>query len=1117
MARGRWLGTLATRRRRPEGAAQLPLIAPSDSPPRAAWVGLFQPALEACWLETLSRLTGDDPLAPVWLLVPSRVLGHHLIRLAARTRGVANVHAMTFTDLADRILTVGAGTRPAGAHPDTPPPGGLPSPGLPFRRLPPIGDVLVLRHAVEEAVPADGYFGAVRDAPRFPGALAATFTELRTAGVGPRELERAAQVAQAASAAKLRELGRILEHVESTLARSGFHHPTDALWAGAAGLRTCPSLAEPRALCAYGFTEWNAAERAVIRAVAALVPTTCFVPAVGAPPFELIVELLEWLEAQGFQIGRLDGASPGGPRALAARLFRETADGDRPPAPPNAAGLEIVAAPGEEREVREIARRVLAAAADGMLFEAMAVLVRRPEAYRTAIRDVFGEAGIPYTWGVAPRLGETRAGRSLRLLVAARQDGFARAAVMEFLATARLRGAEDDEAAEWDRLSREAGIVGGPADWRRGLARLAWRARAGPPESPEGPDEARPAERVPAGDPVETLARVVNRLLRSLGALPDRAPVATYARALLRAFVRQCRRDAESERIETLLGGLERLATIPTAIGLDELGHVLDAALEAPVETGPESPDGRVFVGELLRALGLPFRLVFIPGLVEQGFPVPPRSDPILLDAERELLHREVPDSRPGLPVARRRLAEERVAFRLAVAAAAERLVLTYPRVDPQSGRGRVPSFFLLRIAEAATGTPCDFTRLEHALSWHVRVPLVPAPPGAIDRPIDRREWLLAQATCARLAGPPSHAACLHLMPHAARGREALLAREQRDRLTAWDGVLPDAVLPTLVARHRPLDAPVAATPLEAYASCPFRYYLAHVLHVAPVVEPERVTTLLPAERGRLLHTVLAEAYAAFQEAGLLPLAPERLSRARPLLEAAFAHAESRFATGLEPLWRGERARLLADLQAALDAEARATVTGAPWVPTAFEAGFGAGEGEPAVAHSLADGRTVRLRGRLDRLDVSPDGARARVVDYKSGASPGGRGAFLRHGTALQLPIYRLGAEALCRARGLAARVDEAQYYFLTRRGGRRRLAFTEADWTARRDDFDRVLGTVLDGIAEGRFFQNPSAETCRHCDYQAICGTERERIAWAERKLGDPARAAYARLQDIE
>src|SRR5262249_50197513 len=138
---------------------------------------------------------------------------------------------------------------------------------------------------------------------------------------------------------------------------------------------------------------------------------------------------------RGFRIERpAPPPSPPGPRGLVASLFR-------PVAPPGAgaAGVELVAAPGEEREVREIARRLLAAAAARIPFETMGILARRPAASRTAIPAVFAAASTPYTWGVAPRLAETRAGRSLRLLVAARQDDFARAAVVEFLAVAQLR------------------------------------------------------------------------------------------------------------------------------------------------------------------------------------------------------------------------------------------------------------------------------------------------------------------------------------------------------------------------------------------------------------------------------------------------------------------------------------------------------------------------------------------------------------------------------------------------------------------------------------------------------------------------------------------------------
>jgi ATP-dependent helicase/nuclease subunit B len=305
---------------------------------------------------------------------------------------------------------------------------------------------------------------------------------------------------------------------------------------------------------------------------------------------------------------------------------------------------------------------------------------------------------------------------------------------------------------------------------------------------------------------------------------------------------------------------------------------------------------------------------------------------------------------------------------------------------------------------------------------------------------------------------------------------------------------------------------PLAATPIERYATCPFRYYLADVLRIAPPLEPERVVTLAPADRGLFLHAVLAALYTRLQEAGRLPLRRESLPDARVALDAAFADVEARFGpTGLAPFWRGERARLVADVWAAVEAEAREA---GDWVPTAFEVRFG--DAPATVAHDAGGERALAFAGRLDRIDVSADGARARVIDYKAGR-PRGAGGKLAGGTALQLPIYRLGAAALARVGGREVTVEEAQYYYLTRRGGRRRVRFTADDWAARRADFDRALGTVLDGIAAGRFFQNPSPEICRFCDYQAACGPGRERMAWVEAKRGDPVRDPYTRLGEIE
>src|SRR4029453_13140860 len=82
----------------------------------------------------------------------------------------------------------------------------------------------------------------------------------------------------------------------------------------------------------------------------------------------------------------------------AATVIRYEAGADQADLPePDA--IEIIAAPGEEREVREIARVILAHAEAGGRLDAVGILLRQPGAYLAAVREVFGAAGVPYTVG----------------------------------------------------------------------------------------------------------------------------------------------------------------------------------------------------------------------------------------------------------------------------------------------------------------------------------------------------------------------------------------------------------------------------------------------------------------------------------------------------------------------------------------------------------------------------------------------------------------------------------------------------------------------------------------------------------------------------------------------
>ncbi|MEM4266787.1 MAG: PD-(D/E)XK nuclease family protein, partial [Candidatus Nanoarchaeia archaeon] len=55
--------------------------------------------------------------------------------------------------------------------------------------------------------------------------------------------------------------------------------------------------------------------------------------------------------------------------------------------------------------------------------------------------------------------------------------------------------------------------------------------------------------------------------------------------------------------------------------------------------------------------------------------------------------------------------------------------------------------------------------------------------------------------------------------------------------------------------------------------------------------------------------------------------------------------------------------------------------------------------------------REILIRGKIDRIDVTPDGKFALVIDYKTGKRF--KASSLENGTCLQLPLYLLAAKNL--------------------------------------------------------------------------------------------------------
>jgi RecB family exonuclease len=269
----------------------------------------------------------------------------------------------------------------------------------------------------------------------------------------------------------------------------------------------------------------------------------------------------------------------------------------------------------------------------------------------------------------------------------------------------------------------------------------------------------------------------------------------------------------------------------------------------------------------------------------------------------------------------------------------------------------------------------------------------------------------------------------------------------------------------------------VSVSRLERYLKCPFQFYVANVLQVDE--EPEDETMRSPLERGRFLHELFETFFHEWQARGGGRITAANLTEARQL----FAEVCEPALASLPPAEAGlERARLygsavgsgIADRVFAMEAERGVEIR-----ERLMEYEL---DGEFAFTGEDGASRRVRLRAKIDRVDVLADGT-FRLIDYKTKYVPDRR-------VALQLPIYSAGVRArLSAERGGDLTASEAMYLSfegpqavvpLEERG----KSLAELVTTA-----EHRLVQTLDDIAAGHYPPRPETRNlCGMCAFVAVC-----------------------------
>lgn len=895
------------------------------------------------------------PQKDLWVLVPDGYQATAFRRKLAESGGSLGISVISFNNLLREILE---------------------STGSSVPLVPQMLGQAFIRQAVSQVF-AQGrlaHYQAIRETPGFIAALQDRFAELKRGLVYPEAFSKYAQ----SQSKPVQELASIYEAYQNLLIEANWADPEGLSWLAVEFMKAYPDWQPDWPLIVLdGFDSFTRPQIQTLsllaEKVSEIVITLPGTREMSRPAHQRFSETLDLLSAlPGAEHLTLDGASHF-PQALAhlEAGLSETAVEKQ-----STRGLvDFIEARSPAEEAREALRWLKARIVrDGFAIQNCAVIVTDTQQYRSHLRAVAEEFGIPIAFSDQPSLIETPLYSAFDTLLSLSVHDFQRRRVLDVIRSPYFElssfGLSRQDANALDVLSRAQQVIGGRVIWLESLDALS-RVEE---QADVVADEDYSAPKLPTGEQAKRIHDALEDFFDRITPLEgEQSLVAwiTWLEDLLAdlGFWQSTDLDADLDVQAALHQLLRELVLTETVAGfrmqpyrafLDVLG---EGAGQTRVALTNRDQIQKVKVLRTVEGRGLRHDAVAVLGLSEGIFPRPQKEDPFLTEQIREGLGLESAFDRHQLGL-----------FYQAVTRADRRLLLTRPFLssggepweaspfwedacrlfseDPQkiTGEGARP------LSEA--GSPPEI------LAWATYQGSIKA--EVKDRLAERVERVL-------------------------HGREVLVNRLS-DAPNPYNGSLPGGE--DLVGEQEVF----SASRLESYLSCPHWYFAAHLLGLEAQQSPALGMDV--AQRGSIMHHILERVFGEAADPTDLEALLDALDR---VAAEVLASAPQDFGFRPTPLWQQEQAEIKERLSHTV-AEILAHSQG--WTPIQFEAPFGL-KGAPPLQLEL-DGGTINLRGFIDRIDRDANG-NLRIVDYKLGASKRS-GKDLAEGQRIQLPLYALAA-----------------------------------------------------------------------------------------------------------
>ncbi len=797
----------------------------------------------------------------------------------------------------------------------------------------------------------------------------------------------------------------------------------------------------------------------------------CFIPS-GIDP-DVFADPLTWA-------GKIDDKSNIRTASSLRNLMTGIFSQEEPIDTENSVRLDLF--PSHHAELQAIAAEICRIHNSGVPLSDISIAFPELKTEFGNIEEVFSDFGISWNASISRRLLDYPVIRFLVGIIKVVAGNYAREDVVRLLSSPYFRTGRTSlhlSPDEVDLVSRHALVEEGRREWQMNLDRLHASLTSGTRKEIHNISP-RSVERVRDG---------IGSLFELLKELEGKKSIREFISAYKRILeIYELGSFPERDIVDNLISRLEKLSNNPWLF--QERRITTDEFLRVVQTLGDDSGSIPVKDAKGVSILGIRecahqhFPYLFICGLVEGAVPSLTTRLPFTNSLE---------NARMGTRSLADILHEQEYYF-IAALLSAEKLYLSAPLVE--GGKPLLSSAFFEQVRRRCNpegwmtvdgnGVPCSRSTLATKAG----------------------ELIGTGLTCQAVASLDASQALDDLVDRI--NMEGFFRTGLSD--SSFDGILSDDEEISMILSERFGPEHVySPTSLETYAECPFRFFLRHIIHLEEL--PDVELNLSARDRGSVIHAILTTFYRRWRVSGKSKVSLVTLPEAVELMRGIIEEELARHSFD-SPLWEATCAQMRGCQHGGPGyferfLEQEAEEEGSPLVPSFFEFSFGMERGESDDPESFEEAveltggnASLRIHGRIDRIDICPDGFFL-IYDYKTGSQhPGTKD--IEAGKALQLPLYLLAYESVSGKRGVAA-----GYYKIRKEVEKRVMLCDETgkDLLGSRVRISPDLpGTLcrsrdyaLDYICRIRKgeFPLPYEEVCPnpYCEFRSICRFDRYRV----------------------